>query len=296
MRMLLHIVVQLALLGFLTQTIALYGFYNGKCFDESDKYQILIALDRTDETILADARGPLKEVINHLRIKLYYATFAVVSFADWGQETWYDWPNLRPEDRSRFLEHEDPEGCYKLEKPFTTRHIEYKSVQAQLDRVQLLTHFGTENILSAISWAIVDKKIGWSTDPEMKKLVIVVTNSYDHDGLELVTPGDRKPSKLDGSDTCSNNLIVEIEEAKKLLERNKVILYILLSYNDKMEFWEETKDWYNKNPNFFGVPFKLSKFYTDDNKPVKPEKLAEDIKNRLDELDANEKGTFTCPD
>ncbi|CAL8086129.1 unnamed protein product [Orchesella dallaii] len=293
MRMLLHIVVQLALLGFLTQTIALYGFYNGKCFDESDKYQIVIVLDRSEELILKDARGPLKEVINHLRIQLYYATFAIVSFADWNQGAWY---NLRNKDLSKLIEHNDAEGCYKLEKPFTTRHIEYKSVQAQLDHVQLLTSFSTENILSAISWTIVDKKIGWSTDPEMKKLVILVTNYYDHAGIKLSHPGDRKPSRLDGSDTCSNNLIVEIEEAKKLLKRNNVILYILLSSNDKKKYTVDVENWYNKNPNFFGVPFKLSRFYDDDNKPVEPETLAEDIKNRLDELDANEKGTFTCPD
>ncbi|CAL8140206.1 unnamed protein product [Orchesella dallaii] len=287
----LHIAVQLVLLGFLTQTMAQYGFYNGQCFEEREKYQIVIVLDRTENLILEDARGPLKEVINHLRIKLYYATFALVSFADWDKDAW---TSQTGQKRKRDV-HEDPEGCYKLEKPFTTRHIEYKSVQDQLDRVQLLPSKNTENIVSAVSWAIVDKKIGWSSDPEMKKVVLLVTDVYDHGNVNLYNPRSRKPSRLDGSDTCSNNLPVKLEEAQKLLKRHKVIIYILLSHN--IQYVNSVKDWYKKNTDVFGVPFKISYFFDDKkNKTVEPEELAEDIKHRLDELEATEKGTFPCPD
>ncbi|CAL8077446.1 unnamed protein product [Orchesella dallaii] len=200
-------------------------------------------------------------------------------FADWNKDAWNR--DFQPVKNVSVTYMRIQKDAHKLEKPFTTRHIEYKSVQDQLDRVQLLPSKNTKNIVSAVSWAIVDKKIGWSSDPEMKK----VTTFYR----------SRKLSRLDGSDTCSNNLPVKLEEAQKLLKRHKVIIYILLSHN--IQYVNRVKDWYKKNTDIFGVPFKISYFFDDKkNKTVEPEELAEDIKHRLDELEATEKGTFPCPD
>lgn len=84
-----------------------------------------------------------------------------------------------------------------------------------------------QSLTTAMLFAAVDKNLKWSADfyhggKLVRKIMILMV--YNRFITILATPGNRKPPKADGKDTCANSLIPEMEQLNQVLFEHQFTL------------------------------------------------------------------------